>query len=141
MFCCKKWKIIDHDDGDNKNWKEFDQSANDFINEDDESFSSNATIFSSSVFLACICCVYPPRTKVIPGFEGDLYVRGKCKDDIYRHKRYQYAMSSYEEKSFNPSIIACAKNEVDVIRVVEYAIKQNIAVSIRTGKWNMHSYN
>ena len=138
-----KRKIDHDDDGDNTNWEvwtKFDQSANDF-NEDDKSFSSTATIFPIANFLAY---GYPQKTKdseLIPGFEGDLYVRGNCKDEDFRKFRYQYSMSSYADKSFNPSIIACAKNEADVMRGVEYATKQNVAVSIRTGTRNLHSYN
>ena len=134
-----------------KVWGSFDKSANDLDsrvngNKNGKPFVSTAeqyVNYESSENQMSMLDAVPPQKKEkgkktdlepIPGFEGDLYVRGNCDKEVYNHKRYQYAMSSYDDKSFNPSIIACARNEADVIRVVKYANNQKIAVSIRTGK-------
>ena len=144
------------EEGGFESWGSFDKSANDLDsrvngNKNGKSFVSTAEQYDeSSENQTSMLDAVPPQKKEkgkntdfepIPGFEGDLYVRGNCDKEVYNHKRYQYAMSSYDDKSFNPSIIACARNEADVIRVVKYANNQKIAVSIRTGKRHSCNHN
>ncbi|EPS40947.1 hypothetical protein H072_5169 [Dactylellina haptotyla CBS 200.50] len=52
----------------------------------------------------------------------------------YANAKYQYATSSYgEEHHMNPALIVIPKNKDDIVKTLQYARSQKVAVAIRTG--------
>lgn len=78
----------------------------------------------------------------IKGFTGLLYKRpatnnnksaGQFITNQYELRRYQYASSSLPDEQLKPAAIAYANSIADIIAVVRYALKHDIAVAVRTG--------
>ncbi|KAF3904002.1 hypothetical protein AA313_de0203333 [Arthrobotrys entomopaga] len=68
---------------------------------------------------------------VISGVLGDQLPQSSTD---YVTAKYQYATSSYgDEHNMNPALIVYPKSKDDIVKVLQYAKSQRIAVAIRTG--------
>lgn len=66
-----------------------------------------------------------------PEFKGEVFLRGQSG---YEDRRYQYALSSeYQSGGMQPFAIIYPADESDIIKAIQYATENGLAIATRTG--------